>query len=98
MAVDLDLAKYFDTVNHDILMERLARFKCLEGVPLPDDTGQQILVGETIRLTGDETVQCPPSPLRRVMVYYLRHVYYPTTCRARNSLKKQLHRVMSSMW
>ena len=24
MAVDLDLAKFFDTVNHDILMERMS--------------------------------------------------------------------------
>jgi RNA-directed DNA polymerase len=66
IAVDLDLAKFFDTVQHDVLMARVARKVCdkrllaLIGAYLRAG----VLVGETIEATEIGTPQGGPlSPL-----------------------------------
>jgi RNA-directed DNA polymerase len=66
IAVDLDLEKFFDTVNHDVLMSRVARNvpdKVLLGL-IGRYLRAGVLVGETIEPTSWGTPQGSPlSPL-----------------------------------
>ena len=63
IAVDIDLAKFFDTVNHDVLMNLLGR--TIRDKPLPALIGRYlragVLVGEHIDPSEVGTPQGGPS-------------------------------------
>lgn len=52
-----------------VRLRRDIKFDRLEAFEQPDDKEQDILVDETIRLTGDDTSKQYSRPLRRVVIY-----------------------------
>ena len=54
-------------VKHNLLYERI------EERELPDNTHPEVLIDEIVRLTGNETAEQYPKPIRRIAVYNAQH-------------------------